>query len=250
MKIGSITNFVYIRDFNIIGCYIIHYSKAPVYAASFKKMNATSIHPPYLLFLGNVHDRIDAKTATGVCTWRPERCAGQLRLESCSVDLDLPDLTIPQAAASGVRTLVIGLALPGGELSQDWVNLIAEALSSGLDVASGLHSKISDIRTLREAARKSGSRIIEIRNVDRAFPVASYRKRTGKRLLTVGTDCSVGKMHTALALEREMKANGWLADFRATGQTGILIAGSGIPVDAVVSDFVAGAAETLSPDSH
>ena len=81
------------------------------------------------------------------------------------------------------------------------------------------------------------------------IPVGTGRKRTGKRLLTVGTDCALGKKYTALAIAGAMRRRGVDADFRATGQTGIMIAGSGMPMDAVISDFVAGAAEILSPDA-
>ena len=81
------------------------------------------------------------------------------------------------------------------------------------------------------------------------IPIGTGARRTGKRLLTVGTDCALGKKYSALAIARAFKARGVDADFRATGQTGIMIAGSGIPMDAVVADFAAGAAETLSPDA-
>jgi uncharacterized NAD-dependent epimerase/dehydratase family protein len=81
------------------------------------------------------------------------------------------------------------------------------------------------------------------------IPIATGRKRSGKRLLTVGTDCALGKKYSALAIARAFAARGRAADFRATGQTGILIAGGGMPMDAVVADFEAGAAEILSPDA-
>ena len=83
----------------------------------------------------------------------------------------------------------------------------------------------------------------------RDFAVGTGKKRPGKRLLTVGTDCSIGKMYTALALEKEMRARGLKADFRATGQTGIFIAGDGVSIDAVVSDFVSGAVEWICPEN-
>ena len=89
----------------------------------------------------------------------------------------------------------------------------------------------------------------DVRHADRALPIATGRRRTGKRVLMVGTDCSLGKKYTALALARELRARGLDADFRATGQTGIMIAGEGIAIDAVVADFIAGAAELLSPDA-
>jgi uncharacterized NAD-dependent epimerase/dehydratase family protein len=90
---------------------------------------------------------------------------------------------------------------------------------------------------------------VDIRVPPSNLPIGTGRKRTGKRLLTVGTDCALGKKYTALSIARAMQARGVDADFRATGQTGIMIAGGGIPMDAVVSDFLAGAAEVLSPDA-
>jgi uncharacterized NAD-dependent epimerase/dehydratase family protein len=88
-----------------------------------------------------------------------------------------------------------------------------------------------------------------VRVPPKTLPVGTGRKRAGKRLLTVGTDCVVGKKYTALAIDREMRVRGMDSHFRATGQTGIMIAGRGIPIDAVVSDFLTGAAEVLSPDN-
>ncbi len=202
------------------------------------------IRPPYLLFLG---DGDQAKTATGVAYWRPELCAGQLRMPGGSVDLNLPDLSPEQAAARGVKTLLIGVAPHGGQLPEAWTALIVEALQAGLDVAAGLHTRIAGVAEIASAAKAHGRTLFDVRHPDRNFAVASGKRRPGRRLLTVGTDCEVGKMFTALALERELRRRGRDADFRATGQTGIFIAGRGVSVDAVVSDFVAGAAEWLSP---
>jgi len=117
----------------------------------------------------------------------------------------------------------------------------------GMDLASGLHHRLTDIPALRETATRLGRQIADVRHPTREFAIGNGIKRPGKRLLTVGTDCSIGKMFTALALEKEMRRRGLNADFRATGQTGILIAGDGVSIDAVVSDFVAGAVEWLSP---
>ncbi len=111
------------------------------------------------------------------------------------------------------------------------------------------HDRLSADPRLRETAARLGRRLIDVRTPPPGLPVATGRRRTGKRLLTVGTDCALGKKYTALALTRAIRARGHSADFRATGQTGIMIAGAGIPIDSVVSDFVAGAAELLSPDA-
>jgi uncharacterized NAD-dependent epimerase/dehydratase family protein len=143
--------------------------------------------------------------------------------------------------------LVIGVANPGGFIPDAWMESLIEALEAGLDLISGMHMRLADLPPLREAATRLGRRLIDIRTPPRNIPVASGRKRPGKRLLTVGTDCALGKKYTALALARAFVKRGIDADFRATGQTGILIAGSGLPMDAVISDFEAGAAELLSP---
>ncbi|HEY5656115.1 MAG TPA: DUF1611 domain-containing protein [Woeseiaceae bacterium] len=208
------------------------------------------IKTPYLLFLG---EGDQAKTSSGVAYWRPEICAGQLRLPGCSVDLGLADISIEEAASKGVKTLLIGVAPHGGKMPAHWVEVIRQALLAGLDIAAGLHTRIASIPEVRQLADSLGRQVFDVRHPDREFAVGTGEPRSGKRLLTVGTDCEVGKMFTALALQREMRQRGMQADFRATGQTGIFIAGTGVSVDAVVSDFVSGAAEFLSPaatDEH
>jgi uncharacterized NAD-dependent epimerase/dehydratase family protein len=209
----------------------------------------TPIERPYLLFLGDAHDQLAAKTANGIARWRPEWCVGQFRLPGCQADVGLRDLGLEEAHHQGARTLVVGVANRGGVISGHWLDTLLQALDLGYDVASGLHNRLAEIPPLAQRGRAKGQRLIDVRYPDREFPVGTGRKRMGKRLLTVGTDCSVGKMFAALAMEREMKKRGIKCDFRATGQTGIFIAGQGVSVDAVVSDFVAGAAECLSPDN-
>ena len=207
------------------------------------------IESPYLLFLGDAPDIATAKTAAGIRQWRGELCAGQLRLPGCRVDLGLPDLAPREAAALGIRTLVIGIANDGGFIAPGWVSAIVAALEAGLDVASGLHEPLASVPEIASAAERSGRRLIEVRQPAESFMPGTGKKRSGNRLLTVGTDCAVGKKYTALAIEKEMRVRGVDADFRATGQTGIFISGRGIAVDSVVSDFVSGAAEWLSPDA-
>jgi uncharacterized NAD-dependent epimerase/dehydratase family protein len=112
-----------------------------------------------------------------------------------------------------------------------------------------MHTRLADIAPLKAGAAQNGRRLIDVRRPPPNIPIATGRKRSGKRLLTVGTDCAIGKKYTALALTRAFLARGIATHFRATGQTGIMIAGGGIPIDAVVADFAAGAAEILSPDA-
>lgn len=202
---------------------------------------------PYLIFLGNTTNLGDGKTGGGIAHWRPDLCLGQHRLERCTIDLGLKDLSIEEAVLAGARTLVIGVAPDGGRICPDWLPTILEALGKGLDVAAGLHDRLADIPDVARMAKAGGRALFDVRQPDRDFPVGTGAKRPGMRLLTVGTDCAVGKMYASLSLEREMRRRGMKVDFRATGQTGIFIAGQGVSVDAVVSDFVSGASEWLSP---
>jgi uncharacterized NAD-dependent epimerase/dehydratase family protein len=204
---------------------------------------------PYLLFLGDAPDQLAAKVAQGVKDWRPEFGVGQLRLQGCRADLGLPDLTIGQAVAAGAKTLVVGAANRGGIIAPNWAETLIEASRAGMDIASGLHNRLADLPEVVAAAESAGVRLFDVRVPQTTYPIADGRKRRGLRCLAVGTDCSIGKMYTALSMEREMRARGMKATFRATGQTGILITGSGVPVDAVVADFMAGAVEWLTPDN-
>jgi uncharacterized NAD-dependent epimerase/dehydratase family protein len=206
-----------------------------------------SLRTPYLLFIGDAADQLAAKTAAGIAFWRPEISLGQLRLPGCNADLGIPDMTIEEAAAAGVKTVIVGTTNRGGVLGEGWEGLLVRAMELGMDLASGLHHKLTEIPALHEAATRLGRQIADVRHPTREFAVGNGVKRPGRRLLTVGTDCSIGKMFTALALEREMQSRGLSAEFRATGQTGIFIAGDGVSIDAVVSDFVSGAVEWLTP---
>jgi uncharacterized NAD-dependent epimerase/dehydratase family protein len=208
-----------------------------------------SVETPYLLFLGDVTEVPYAKTAFGLRDWAPEKCVGEYALPAATVTTGLPRMRPAEARARGARSLVIGVANRGGTLNSEWIPALIEALENGLDLVSGMHARLSDTTELHAAAQRLGRRLIDVRRPPAGIPIATGRKRSGKRLLTVGTDCALGKKYTALVLAREFTKRGVAADFRATGQTGILIAGAGIPLDAVVADFVAGAAEQLSPDA-
>ncbi|MFQ6005880.1 MAG: N-acetyltransferase DgcN [Woeseia sp.] len=205
------------------------------------------LRKPYALFLGDAPDRLAAKVAIGVAEWRPEQCVGQVRLPDCRARLDLPDMSIEEAAEAGAQTLVIGVANRGGVIPSSWHRTLSDAVTLGLDIASGLHTPLSIIPGLLQAADRRGIALHEVRQPNGPFMVANGKPRSGRRLLTIGTDCSVGKMYAALAIERELANRGVPTTFRATGQTGILIEGSGIPVDAVVADFISGAVEQLCP---
>lgn len=207
------------------------------------------LNTPYLLFLGDAPDALSAKVAQGVKDWRPENCVGQFRQEGCQADMGLPDMTIQEAVAAGAKTLIVGVANRGGHISESWNSTFEEALAEGMDIASGLHNLLTDNPKLVELAAQHGQSLFDVRVPQVDFPIANGKKRSGKRCLAVGTDCSVGKMYTAMAMEKTMRERNMNATFRATGQTGILITGGGIPLDAVVADFMAGAVEWLTPDN-
>ncbi|NKB70881.1 MAG: DUF1611 domain-containing protein [Candidatus Latescibacteria bacterium] len=206
-----------------------------------------SITPPYLLFLGDAADQLAAKTASGIAHWRPDWCVGQLRLPDCRADLGLADKSLEEARRDGAQTLVVGVANRGGVISDLWLQTLEQALDLGYHIASGLHNRLADLPSLKQRAETNGLALNDVRHPPQDLPIGQAEKRSGKRLLTVGTDCSVGKMFTALALEQALRQRGVEATFRATGQTGIFIAGEGISVDAVVADFISGATEALTP---
>jgi len=208
------------------------------------------IESPYILFLGDAADPLAAKVAQGIKDWRPDFAKAQFRLPGCNADMGLPDMTMEEAAAAGIKTVVIGVANRGGHIADSWITALESALKAGLDIASGLHNLLSDEGALVAAAQMHGRTLHDVRIPTVAYPIANGKKRRGKRVLAVGTDCSVGKMYTAIAMEREMRARGLKATFRATGQTGILITGGGVPLDAVIADFMAGAVEYLTPDNE
>ena len=212
-------------------------------------MNILEIKAPYLIFLGSEEDKLNAKTGTGLAEWRLDLCKGQFNLTDSGVDLGLARMSIVQAKEAGIKSLIIGTASIGGGLLDEWMDTLDEAAEAGIDIVAGLHNPLNGNATLKAAAEKSGSILIDVRTPPENLPVGTGKKRTGKRILMVGTDCVSGKKFTALSMERDMKKRGLNADFRASGQTGIMIAGRGIPIDAVVTDFVQGAAELLSPDN-
>jgi uncharacterized NAD-dependent epimerase/dehydratase family protein len=211
--------------------------------------NAMRLPYPYLLFLGDTTEPGFAKTAYGLRDWAPEKCIGEYALPQATVSTGLPVMTPAQAHARGARSLLIGVANTGGVITANWIPALAEALESGLDIVSGMHSRLAEVPSLAALAARLGRQLIDVRHPPAGLIVGTGRKRSGKRLLTVGTDCALGKKYTALALTQAFVERGVAVDFRASGQTGIMIAGGGIPMDAVVSDFEAGAAEAISPDA-
>lgn len=207
------------------------------------------IQTPYLLFLGDAPDALSAKVAQGIKDWRPENAVGQFRMSGCGTTAGLSDMTLQEGLDAGAKTLVIGVANRGGVISDAWRAVLVEALTLGYDIASGLHNLLRDEDELQRAAKVNGRTLHDVRIPSVAYPIANGVKRSGKRVLAVGTDCSAGKMYTALCMDAEMRKRGMKSTFRPTGQTGILITGGGVPLDAVIADFMAGAVEYLTPDN-
>lgn len=208
------------------------------------------IASPYLLFIGDATDQLSIKMARGAADWRPELCVGEYSVDGCTVSTGIEKMGITQAANKGAKSFILGFANSGGVLDKKWLPYILEAMDNGMDIVSGLHDKLCDFPEIVEKAQQTQRQLLDIRHPKAEFLTGTGVKRTGKRLLTVGTDCSVGKMYTSLSLEKSMKKLGFDVDFRATGQCGILIAGQGIAIDCVISDFLSGATESLSPNNN
>ncbi|MEM1104997.1 MAG: DUF1611 domain-containing protein [Pseudomonadota bacterium] len=215
----------------------LHAPRAPI--VEFRK--------PSLIFLGAETNRAMAKTAIGIADWQKQHCVGQLSLPGASVDLGLPEMTVRDAYLAGARSLILGIASVGGRLEPDWIRHIENALECGMDIVSGLHTKLTADSDIRGFAARSSGKLVDVRTPPSDIPVGNGLRRAGLRALTVGTDCAVGKKYTALSLWKRHTERGGSCEFCASGQTGIIIAGRGIPIDAVVSDFISGAAEILSP---
>lgn len=210
-------------------------------------INTVMLRKPYLLFLGEETNPLKAKTAFGLLDWAREDCVGQMHAHGGSVDLGLPELDPAGAFAAGACSLLIGVTPLQGRIPAHWTPLLLAAVAAGLDIVSGLHTPLDAVPGLAEAAARANVRLVDVRLPPPNLPRATGKRRSGKRVAMVGTDCALGKKYTALALARAMRGQGLDADFRASGQTGIMIAGAGIAIDAVVADFIAGAAECLSP---
>lgn len=198
-----------------------------------------------------------SKTANSVIRYQPDRVvavldrktAGKTAHDVLGFGGAIPVVSsMAEGLALGANSVLVGIAPAGGRLPDAWRAWLREALEGGCDIVSGLHTFLADDPTLAEAARAHGRAITDIRRPPSDLPIASGKARDLKPLvvLTVGTDCNVGKMTAQLQLVAGLKARGLRTNFVATGQTGIMIEGWGIGVDAVVADFIAGAAEQIT----
>nr|WP_163959695.1 N-acetyltransferase DgcN [Sphingomonas insulae] len=224
--------------------------RSPAYDPAVCYESARVIVGPFLLYIGRIANPLDIKTSRGMAVFRREDCVGEFRHDDGPLTLGLPRFDFAEAVAAGARTLILGVAAAGGRMDATMIADVVAALDAGLDVAAGLHQRLRDAPAIAAAAQAGGRKLYDVRDPAAPPQVGTGQPRAGRRLLTVGTDCAVGKMYTALHLTAGLRSRGVAADFRATGQTGIMIAGAGVPIDAVVADFLSGAVEWLSPARH
>lgn len=210
-----------------------------------------------LLTWGHSNPRT-AKTATGLLRFCPDECAaifdpeqvGKQANDLLGVGGNTPFIA-KLSDAPQANTLVLGIAPPGGKVPEAWRAVILEAMDRGMNILSGLHDFLSDDAEFKTIAHEKGIQLVDVRkNTFRDIARRQGIRQDCLRLHTVGHDCSVGKMVVSLAIAHGLTARGKDAQFVATGQTGIMIAGSGLPIDCVVADFVSGAAERLVLDNQ
>lgn len=197
-----------------------------------------------------------AKTATSLIRYRPTEIvgvldriqAGRTTREVLGVEAAVPIVgTLAEGLSFAPDTLVIGIAPQGGQLPATWRSLILEALNAGLHVVAGLHVFLADDPEFAAAAQRSEATLVDLRRPPLEQPIAHLRAREtpARRVLTVGTDCNVGKMVAALELTASAQRRGHTARFLATGQTGMLLSGGGVTLDRIPGDFMAGFVEKL-----
>lgn len=211
----------------------------------------------YLILADAAFGPLSSKTANGCIRYAPDQVAavwdstqaGRTAQEVLGFGGDIPVVaTVDEGMARGATAVLVGIAPAGGRLPQPWIDVVERALDAGLDAWSGLHTFLGDEPALAAAAARSGARIHDLRRPPADLDVSAGRVRDVEAtvVLTVGSDCNIGKMTTQLQLRDAMRARGQRVAFAPTGQTGILVEGWGIAVDAVIADFIGGAAERLT----
>ena len=212
--------------------------------------------PTFLILADRDFGPLTSKTANSIIRYLPDRTvavldsqlAGKTAQDVLGYGGAIPVVaTMREGLAFKPEAILIGIAPQGGRLPEHWRTWLAEALDAGCDIWSGLHTFLADDPMLVERAGANGRKLLDLRKPPADLPVATGLAKDVDPLvvLTVGTDCNVGKMTAQLQLVDKLRKRGMRTNFVATGQTGIMIVGSGISVDAVVSDFTAGAAERL-----
>ena len=215
--------------------------------------------PTFTILAEGVFGVVTAKTAASAVRYLPDRVlsvvdtrfAGQTVIDALGFGGDIPifaTLSEVLELEPKPEALLVGIAQQGGALPEEWRGMVHAALHAGLDVWSGLHTFLSEDPDLASHAAEHGCQLVDLRKPPDDLVVATGKAQqtAALRVLTIGSDCNSGKMTTAIELKRGLEKVGLQAGFGATGQTGILLEGSGIAVDAVVADFIAGAAERLT----
>jgi uncharacterized NAD-dependent epimerase/dehydratase family protein len=213
--------------------------------------------PRFLILADGDFGPMTSKTANSVIRYLPAGVAAVLDRSQAGKTvndvLGFGGMTpVVASMREGLRhapdAVLIGIAPQGGRLPEEWRTWLAEALDAGCDIWSGLHTFLADDPMLAEKARAAGRTLLDLRRPPADLPIASGAAKgtSALRVLTVGTDCNVGKMTAQLQLVRSLNERGLRTRFVPTGQTGIMIEGWGIAVDAVVADFIAGAAERIT----
>ncbi len=212
--------------------------------------------PRFLIVADGDFGPMTSKTANSVIRYLPDRTVGVLDRQHAGQTVQdilgfggaMPIVgSMAEGLALGPTAVLVGIAPQGGRLPGEWRSWLAEALDRGCDLWSGLHTFLSNDPVLAGKAAARGRKIFDLRTPPADLPIASGLAKEVDPLvvLTVGTDCNVGKMTAQLQITRGLNERGLRTRFVATGQTGIMIEGWGIAVDAVVADFIAGAAERL-----
>ena len=206
-----------------------------------------NIPQPFAMYCGNCETRAQAKVASGTIEWAPEKVCCVVADDN-GLFPDVPHVNIASVHATDARTLVIGCAPFGGKIDEHMDRTIRSAIYRGLNVAAAMHNRLADNAEYVALAEQYNVKLYDFRHRPDAYPLGTGEKRKGIRLLTVGTDSSCGKKFTTLTLHRALKKIHEDTVFCSTGQTGFLISNCGINNDTLVADFLAGAAESLSPD--
>ena len=214
----------------------------------------------YLVLAEGQFGPMTSKTANGCIRYSPERVAGVLDSRHAGKTASQVigyggDIPVVATVEDGLRlapnALLIGIAPTGGRFPESWREIMRAAIRGGLEIWSGLHTFIGDDPEFAALARERGVAIHDLRKPPADLTVAAGRARDVRStiVLTVGTDCNIGKMTASLQLRDGLRKRNRSVAFAGTGQTGILIEGWGISVDAVIADFIAGAAERLTLDA-
>jgi uncharacterized NAD-dependent epimerase/dehydratase family protein len=220
-------------------------------SSSLQTVPGSASKPRRLLILaeGKSGDPHFGKTAHGVLRYRPDNVVAVLDSQRAGETVDGKPIvgSVDDALRLGPTVALVGVATQGGRFPPDWRGLLRSSVSNGLDLENGLHEFVSDDPELSELARRHGVVLRDLRKPPRGLNVPTGENLTHDAhvVLTVGSDCAIGKMTVALELDAEARRRGVASEFVPTGQTGMAIAGWGIAIDAVVSDFLAGASEQL-----